>query len=676
MPINPEELFADFTPGVDAHFRICYFGSVLGVMEGAAAAAGSFEKAVERFPFLAEYNNELAERLAGLSSSEALARWCDGVEVWERGVTMNLPLRGLRRAAGLSHADLIWSLIPGLVEEDGRFGVLFEELQGAPGQRRPTFGFMCGCLARHSERDRAVALLARLAELGALHVMNPEAPRPEWIARFPNVVWDALRVGKIHLDSPRLRYRPPESALTLEQLVLPSELRAQVGALPSWLDQADGRTLVVRGPRHNGRRTLLGAIARARGQGVLELTGTDPGQASPSNEAGILAVMLNAMPVVEVTGSQAADLPDLRPSSLSLGVAISSRDGLRGARGRDAVILDLPLPGVTERRELWRRSTSDTDAAQLANRFRLTTGNLHRAGEFARTRATLAGRGIEPADVLAATRALDRQDLETLSQRLPAAGNLSRLSVGKRTRDELNHLASRCRHRESLPATLEQGPAGRLNCGVRALLTGPSGTGKTLAARLLAGTLNKDIYRLALSSVVNKFIGETEKALERLFEAAEALDVILLLDEGDSLLTKRTDVQTANDRYANLETNYLLQRMESFQGILLVTTNARERIDAAFERRMEVVVEFGLPSAEERWELWHSHLPASSAIDPQRLSEVAGECELSGGQIHNAVVHATLLALDNGGIVTGEYLEAAVRREYRKRGNVCPLRSG
>src|SRR5205823_12499402 len=123
------------------------------------------------------------------------------------------------------------------------------------------------------------------------------------------------------------------------------------------------------------------------------------------------------------------------------------------------------------------------------------------------------------------------------------------------------------------------------NVGVRALLSGPSGTGKTLAARLLASALRMDIYRVNLASVVNKYIGETEKNLDRVFAQAEELDVILLLDEGDALLTQRTSVQNSNDRYANLETNYLLQRLESYEGILLVTTNARDRIDGAFQRR-------------------------------------------------------------------------------------------
>src|SRR5262249_43567362 len=143
-----------------------------------------------------------------------------------------------------------------------------------------------------------------------------------------------------------------------------------------------------------------------------------------------------------------------------------------------------------------------------------------------------------------------------------------------------------------------------LGTGVRALLTGPSGTGKTLAARVLAARLELDLYRLDLATVVNKYIGETEKNLSRVFARAEELDVALLLDEGDALLTQRTDVQTSHDRYANLETNYLLQRLETFEGILIVTTNAADRIDSAFQRRMDVVIEFRAPDAAERLEIW------------------------------------------------------------------------
>jgi ATPase family associated with various cellular activities (AAA) len=673
-----KSLFTDLAPDPETHFQICFFGSVLKLIEGVATAVGSFEEAVERFPFLIGYNNELAARVAGLSSAEALERWCSSLEEWEQRASIHLPLRALRLAAELSHIQLLWLLAIGLSEEDTRFGNVFEALQSVTGQRQPMLAWL-----RLSSPldDGADELLSRLTSLGTLRLTNPDAPRSEWVFRFPGRVWEALRHGRVHLESDDVRYFAPDAALSLDELILPPDTRAQVAAISHLLTKADACTVVVRGPRHNGRHALLGAVARALGRGRLEIKNATAAQPAEWNEAGALGMLLNAMLVTEVTlaPGEVLRLPDLKPASLPLGLVMDRQGGLAGPRADRTVVVQLDLPRVAERRQLWQRFSSDTapaDLDALAVQFRFTSGNIGRAARLAQTRATLSGRArIESADVLEATRLLDRQGLETLARHLPGNCDLSRLCASERTLQELEHLTSRCRHRETLSDALEQSPAGRLNCGVRALFSGPTGTGKTLAARLLAATLQKDLYRLDLSSVVNKFIGETEKNLNRLFDCAEELDIILLLDEGDALLTRRTDVQSANDRYANLETNFLLQRLESFQGILVITTNARDRIDSAFERRMDVVVTFGMPSVEERWQLWQSHLPASCCIDSQRLAEVAAECELTGGQIHNAVLHATLLALDNGGVMTSEYLEAAVRREYRKRGGICPLRS-
>ena len=150
--------------------------------------------------------------------------------------------------------------------------------------------------------------------------------------------------------------------------------------------------------------------------------------------------------------------------------------------------------------------------------------------------------------------------------------------------------------------------------------------------------------------------------------------MILLLDEGDALLTQRTAVTSSNDRYANLETNFLLQRIEAFDGILIVTTNAGERIDPAFQRRMDVVIHFQPPGAAERHAIWQLHLPHPHGVDPLFLSDVASRCALSGGQIRNAVLHASLLALECGPQIEARHVEAAVRREYRKAGADCPLR--
>ena len=181
---------------------------------------------------------------------------------------------------------------------------------------------------------------------------------------------------------------------------------------------------------------------------------------------------------------------------------------------------------------------------------------------------------------------------------------------------------------------------------LNALFRGSSGTGKTMAAEILAVELEMNIYRVDLAAVVNKYIGETEKNLHRVLSRAEELDVILLLDEGDALLGQRTEVKSANDRYANLEADYLLQRLENYQGIVVVTTNAWEHIDDAFQRRTDVVVHFIPPQTQERWQIGQLHLPENQVVDHTYFKEVATRYDMTGGQIRNAALPVTLLALD------------------------------
>jgi SpoVK/Ycf46/Vps4 family AAA+-type ATPase len=313
-------------------------------------------------------------------------------------------------------------------------------------------------------------------------------------------------------------------------------------------------------------------------------------------------------------------------------------------------------------------------AADLGVRFRMTGGNIRRTAQLARAEAALAGREQPVAeDVMRGARAQQARLLDTLAARVPTVIDWDRVAVRPETMRELRLLEVRCRHRERIATAVGAAASQDLTAGVRALLTGPSGTGKTLAARTLAGVLGVDLYRIDLSTVVNKYLGETEKNLDRLFSRAEESDAALLLDEGDALMTRRTDVQTSNDRYANLETNFLLQRLESFDGIVLITTNAADRIDDAFRRRMDVVIDFGLPDELERWSIWRLHLPDSHAVGDDLVEELAVRCALSGGQMRNAVLHASLLALQDGGTICSEHLEAAVRREYQQAGQVCPL---
>jgi SpoVK/Ycf46/Vps4 family AAA+-type ATPase len=212
----------------------------------------------------------------------------------------------------------------------------------------------------------------------------------------------------------------------------------------------------------------------------------------------------------------------------------------------------------------------------------------------------------------------------------------------------------------------------RYSPGVRALFHGPSGTGKTLAAGWLATRLGLPLYRVDLAAVSSKYIGETEKNLARLLARAEASEALLLFDEADSLFGKRTDVRDANDRFANAQTNYLLQRLETFDGIVVLTTNSRTRLDTAFARRLDAVVEFPAPPPAERRGLWEAHLGARHDLEPAELSRLAAVCDLTGGQIRNVVLAAAVAAQQDGGRISLAALLDALQAEYRKAGRTLP----
>ena len=238
-------------------------------------------------------------------------------------------------------------------------------------------------------------------------------------------------------------------------------------------------------------------------------------------------------------------------------------------------------------------------------------------------------------------------------------------------RDELQMLFLRCRHRDRLVTGLGLSATVRYHPGVRSLFVGASGTGKTLAAGWLATKLGMPLYRVDLASITSKYIGETEKNLSQLLSRAEQAEVVLLFDEADSLFGKRTDVQQANDRFANAQTNYLLQRIESFDGITLLTSNSRSRFDSAFSRRLDMIIEFPLPQAEERRSLWQSHL-GNHHLTQSQLNQLAATVDLSGGNIRNAVLAAAVIAQSQTRPITFTDVVRGVDSEYRKLGRQLP----
>jgi hypothetical protein len=435
--------------------------------------------------------------------------------------------------------------------------------------------------------------------------------------------------------------------------------------------------LCLRGPGRNGRHLLAGCLLKTLGRPLLAVEERLLGEEGGWRQAGALATVTGAGLAVELSLGAGEDrmLPALPFPGVPLIVIAGSLGGVRSAERRPAVTVAMPMPDADARAALWRRTALDPDeiaVGALATGFRLTSGTIVRAAETAIGQARLAGRDrIRPADVQAAIRTLYDARLESVARRIDPGEDPAFIALDEVAQGELAGLCARCRHREALAADAEGTAAGA--SGVRGLFAGPSGTGKTLAAHWLAHRLAKDLFRIDLAASVSKYIGETEKNLERAFAAAEELDCILLLDEGDSLMTRRTEVGNSNDRYANLETNFLLQRIEAYEGILIVTSNAPERIDEAFARRMDVVVQFRLPDEMLRYEILDRHLGAHQACDAL-IQEIACRCPLSGGQLRNVAQQARLLALDAGVPLGDQEVRAALVREYRKIDAHCPLK--
>ena len=688
MSESLEEHVATARPFVEAqptpieHFKLYFYAAVLHVIGEVSSLLGSPEAAFQQFPFLSGYYQEFARYAPEqLNWREFGSWWRDSLLSWEETASEYLPLHALRETAALDHDAITLLVMTGLNEEDARFGALFEIVQGTPGQTRLTQGLASAWWRDDAGNNRARFLIRQLQEAGLVQVVNPDAPRSHWALQVPAPVWEAIRGEKYDAPAPWARYIAPSQLVTTEELVISDQTRRLLTTLPSLLASRQVNTLVVRGPRHNGRRTLIGALARALNCGVLEISGLSQPVDERWQLAACLATLLHAVlvVVVELEAGETVEPPVLKSYAGPMLLVIGKQGGVNGTAAERAVTISLEMPDLDARSKLWQRGLGSVrgDVEHISERFRLTSGNIQRAAGLTQSYAALEGRTeVILADAQQASSSLNRQAFDTLAARVETRGTWSDLSASAEILQELRDLESRCRNRERLQTVLNDNLRGQMNVGVRALFSGPSGCGKTLAARILASSLQMDLYRLDLSSVVNKYIGETEKNLNQVFSRAEEFDVILLLDEGDALLTQRTGVQTSNDRYANLETNYLLQRLEAFEGILIVTTNAGDRIDSAFQRRMDVVVSFRAPDAAERWQIWQLHLPHNAALDQAMLEEVASRCTLNGGQIRNAVVHASLLALNDGGLINSQHLVAAVQREYRKSGGVCPLRVG
>jgi hypothetical protein len=345
---------------------------------------------------------------------------------------------------------------------------------------------------------------------------------------------------------------------------------------------------------------------------------------------------------------------------------VSTRNPRLGA-SRTVKLLEVAPPTAEEQTQIWRDSLEGLPAlngalGRLGSQFSLSPATIRSlAGEW----RTEGDQGPAMERLWDACRLHARPNLEALAQRIEPVARWQDLVLPDKQMDQLRQVAVHVRHRAQVYQAWGFAAKGARGLGISAMFAGPSGTGKTMSAEVLASDLRLDLYRIDLSQVVSKYIGETEKNLRRIFDAAETGAAILLFDEADALFGKRSEVKDSHDRYANIEVSYLLQRMEAYRGLAILTTNRKTALDQAFLRRIRFVVEFPFPGPAERAEIWRRIFPESTPVYGLRVDRLA-RLNAAGGHIRNIALGAAFLAAETGEPVRMAHLLSAARSEFAK----------
>ena len=363
---------------------------------------------------------------------------------------------------------------------------------------------------------------------------------------------------------------------------------------------------------------------------------------------------------------------------MDVAVVVAGREPIR-ALGRAFVRFEARKPTGREQTAIWRRALgaigapdagADGDAesldlciARIVNQFNMGVAQI--ANVSALVGVARSASAPLPERLWEACRSQARSRLDDLAQRVETDSGWDDLVLPAFQKQILRDIVVNVRQRARVYDQWGFSAKGGRGLGVSALFSGVTGTGKTLAAEIMASELSLDLYRIDLSQVVSKYIGETEKNLRRVFDAAEAAGAVLLFDEADALFGKRSEVKDSHDRYANIEVSYLLQKMEAYRGLAILTTNMKQALDTAFMRRIRFVVQFPFPDFAERAEIWRRVFPAATPVedlDPSRLARL----NVAGGSIHNIALGAAFVAADEGGPVSMAHLLRAARAEYAK----------
>ncbi|HEX8244950.1 MAG TPA: ATP-binding protein [Longimicrobium sp.] len=550
-------------------------------------------------------------------------------------------------------------------------------------------GFAALCAAAHGDPRRTAPTFGlALAALPGAHwsALSPAAPLRHWqlvhLDPRDGVTSAALRVDEriLHFLAGVWCMDERLEAL-LEPLAAPPHLpptherlaERVAAALAASVGEQAGAAVQLCGDSPAASRAVAAAACALLGASGWTLRAADLPRAADARRALLLAwerETVLAPGVLVVEWESAADDAETQRAVTAFAeraaspVVVASRDPLRTQRL--LLRVDLPRPPAAEQRMLWERALGQGAAAANGRVDRLVSHfDLDAQGIAAAAAAARADGGQTDGALWDACRTQSRPRMDDLAQRIEAVAGWDDLVLPPAQMQVLREMAAHVRHRSRVYEAWGFAARSSRGLGISALFAGASGTGKTMAAEVLAGELRLDLYRIDLSSVVSKYIGETEKNLRRIFDAAEQGGAVLLFDEADALFGKRSEVKDSHDRYANIEVSYLLQRMEAYRGLAILTTNQKAALDTAFLRRIRFVVDFPFPDAGQRAEIWRRVFPAQTPteeLDPARLARL----NVAGGNIRNIAVLAAFLAADADEPVRMSHLLRAARSEYAK----------
>ena len=468
-------------------------------------------------------------------------------------------------------------------------------------------------------------------------------------------------------------YVPSHVAADIDRVVGLLGPTGDLGAVPS--------AVLIKGAQGAGKRAAAHAIAIRLGRPLIAaplpaLADTDP--AGGVRDALAEALLRDA--VAYLPGIESID-PATRDGRLHID-AIDRHPGLCLLATRDAGLQSLPIrrpfhlirfpsPSLDVRRRAWSQVVPAATADVMAARYVIGPGAIGEVARDAEAFARAAGREPTTDDIEASVSRKLTLNLGPFASRITRRARFGEMVLPDDVVTTLRDMVAMVRERSKILEAWGYGRHLGLSRGVSALFSGEPGTGKTMAASAISSELGLELFRIDLAAVVSKFIGETEKHLARIFDEAQSAEAMLLFDEADSLFGKRTEVKSSTDRYANLEINYILQRMDSFNGISVLTTNHESAIDQAFMRRLNFRVRFPKPEAEEREQLWRTLLPPETALgDDVDFSALADKFEMTGGHIRNAIVRAAVIAAREGRqMQPGDLVEGA-QLEYYELGKV------